>query len=109
MPSATMADSRLSIPARKAMVKAEGSTSMACASVKAGRLGNGRLEGISPKREPMVSTGRSIAQTASAAPTTATRKAGHVGKCRRASRDTARAAEDTATGDREKVDLGRTR
>src|SRR3546814_635300 len=45
MPSATLADSRLSIPARKAMVKADGSTSTACCRLKAGSDGRAGLEG----------------------------------------------------------------
>src|SRR3546814_8423083 len=74
MPSATTADSSASIPARKAMVKADGRTALILATEMSGNDGTGRPAGMSGKREPIVSTGRFKSATASELATTAIRK-----------------------------------
>ena len=73
MPSATTAESSASIPARNAMVKADGITAWIFASVISGSAGIGNPAGMSGKREPIVSTGRLRAATASEAATIAIR------------------------------------
>src|SRR6185369_7581015 len=79
MPSATTADSSDSTPARKAIVKAEGSNSLNCDQWIDGRCGVGKLAAIPPKREPMVSTGRLNSATAIEAVSTAIKKPGNLG------------------------------
>jgi len=79
MPSATTAESRLSTPARNAIVKALGSSSAMRDIEISGITGAGKLVGMPPKREPIVSTGRPSIATPAAAATTAIRKAGSFG------------------------------
>jgi hypothetical protein len=57
MPSATTADSKLSMAASSAMVNAGGSSSCMVAKLGSARCGTGRLDGMAsaPKRVPMVS------------------------------------------------------
>ena len=55
-PSATVAESRLSMAPSTAMVKAEGSSMLMVAMLRVKPWGTGRSVGMSPKRSPMVST-----------------------------------------------------
>ena len=73
IPSATVADSNASMPARKAMTKALGITSRASPSDMCGRCGMGKPPGIEGNRSPTVTTGRSNTAAAAAAPTMAIR------------------------------------
>src|SRR3546814_3988369 len=77
MPSATTADSSASIPARNAMVKADGRTALIFASERSGSDGIGRPAGMAGKREPIVSTGRFSSATAIELATTAIRSEEH--------------------------------
>ena len=96
MPSATTAHSRLSTPARKAIVNALGTSSRTWAQSRCGSRGIGSVLGSSPKRLPIVVTGRSSRNTASEAPQTAIRKPGHFGAAMRRPTMVASAAAATA-------------
>ncbi len=72
MPSATTAESSDSIAASSATVTADGNSSRTRSSEMAGRLGAGIEAWISPKREPIVSTGSPSAATAADAARIAT-------------------------------------
>ena len=72
MPSATTAESSDSIAASRATVTADGKSSRTRSSETAGRLGAGMEAWISPKREPIVSTGSPSAATAADAARIAT-------------------------------------
>src|SRR3546814_1213743 len=95
MPSATTADSSASIPARNAMVKADGRTALIFASERSGSDGIGRPAGMAGKREPIVSTGRFSSATAIELATTAIRKPGKRGANLRSATMIARALAPT--------------
>ena len=77
------------------MVKAGSISSPMRANEKGGSEGAGREEGIPPKREPIVSTGRPASPTSAEAKTTAARKAGTRGAKRRSPMISTRAAAET--------------
>ena len=81
--SATIADKRDSTAARKAMTKAEGSSSVTRASVKSGSAGSGKPRGRSPNREWIVSTGKPAKATIAEVTPTATISPGSFGAARR--------------------------
>ena len=62
MLSATTAESRHSIPPSSANERADGSSATTRSTEISGRRGSGSPSGMPPKRVPMVSTGRPIAQ-----------------------------------------------
>ncbi len=97
MPSATTADSSDSIEPSSAKAKASGSTAWTFATLISGSDGHGSVRGSSPKRLPMVSTGRLNNHAATAVATTATRRPGHAGRYFRSSRMIAIVAAATAT------------
>ena len=100
MPSATTADSSDSTPARKAMVKALGSSSKVRSNGMCGKLKTGRVLGSAPKRLPMVSAGSPKATTTPVQTSSATRKPGQFGFHRRRPTITASPStvSTTATG-----------
>ena len=67
MPSATVAESNASMPARKAMTKALEKDSRRSGSEKCGARGSGSPVGIAWKRSPTVSTGKRRSATAAVA------------------------------------------
>jgi len=77
------------------VVSALGSNSLRRANVTSGICGMGMLACSSPKREPMVATGRWKKATASAPATTATRKPGTLGATFRNTRMAPSAATDS--------------
>ena len=80
MPSATTADSRDSMAPRSAKATASGSTAMIFSNDSTGSAGICNMRGISPKRVPMVSTGRCSSVAASDATTIAISMPGHDGR-----------------------------
>ena len=78
-----MADSSDSIPARKAMTKAEGNSSTTRAMLISGSAGMGKVLGNAPKREKIVSTGKAAIATSTDVIPTATINPGKRGAIRR--------------------------
>ncbi len=91
MPSATLADSRLSTPPSRVKDAAEGSTLSSSARSTCGSRGVGRVWGMPPKRVPIVSIGSRSRAASTEAATTAISMAGQFGRARR--RPKIRAAE----------------
>lgn len=83
MRSATMADNRDSTPARNAIMRAEGNNSTTLSKPKSGIEGQGSVLGRSPKRDWIVSTGRSATATMADVHATATIRPGNLGAARR--------------------------
>ena len=83
MASATTAESSASMPARNAIVNADGNMCCTNASDMTGRCGAGIPVGIDGKRSPTVATGRCSSITASVAARSANRNAGSCGAKRR--------------------------
>ncbi len=71
------------MPARKAMISAEGSRAIRRSAVITGKEGMGKPAGKAPKRAPSVSTGSPKSATAAEAPATARISPGKRGKARR--------------------------
>ena len=79
------------------MVKADGNTACSIASEKVGSVGSGNPDGISGKRDPMVSTFSPSSAAPSEPAITTIRKAGRRGANRRRPMISASAAPPTAT------------
>ena len=80
IPSATTALSSDSIAASRAMVRASGTRLLISSKSKTGRDGLGRVLGMPPKRDSIVSTGSPKRETAAAPAITATIGPGTLGK-----------------------------
>ena len=80
MESATTAESRLSMPPSSAKETALGSSAASRSRVISGRPGKGKVCGMPPKREPMVSTGRPASADTAVTAAIAMRKTGHFGR-----------------------------
>ncbi len=83
IPSATLADNRLSIPPSSVKARADGSTFQARPGANTGRTGAGRLPGMPPNRVPMVSTGSLSSAARTEAAMTAISMPGKLGRSRR--------------------------
>ena len=82
MPSATTAESSDSMAPSSAKDRASGRTACILARLMAGRLGAGSIDGMPPKRVPIVSTGKPKAQAATDVATTAISMPGQCGRHR---------------------------
>src|SRR6185503_3539208 len=80
MPSATLAERRLSTPPRSVKESAAGNTCQISGKLISGSRGTGRLLGTPPNRVPIVSTGRCSKATAAEAATTAISIPGQPGR-----------------------------